>query len=238
MTLEAHFEVAFGREPMSADEPPTEAAEEAPAMTPVEDGLGDFWQDILDGRAVFYCDGAGPRGRYVVCRVLESARLGATLTRLETAVLVRVLGGEQQKAIAAELGIACSTASKWYTQAGEKLALEGGTVPLPLVIAAQSWAAGKTPPVAARRATIFHEGSQFVVLTVPTPNLASERLLTRAEREVAVALIEGQSRGAIAIRRSTSQQTVACQLRGIFSKLDIRGRCALIKHGLDAGWFR
>lgn len=206
-------------------------------MKPAADGLGDFWQDVLDGRNVFYCDGAGPRGRYVVCRVLESAGLGATLSRLETAVLVRVLGGDQQKAIAAELGIACSTASKWYTQAWEKLALEEGPIPLPLVIAAQSWAAGKTPRVAARRGTIFHQGSQFVVLTVPTPNLAGETLLTRAEREVAVSLVEGHSRGTIAVQRSTSQQTVACQLRGIFSKLDVRGRCALIKHGLDAGWF-
>jgi DNA-binding NarL/FixJ family response regulator len=238
MTLEAHFEVALGREPMSADEPASEAAEEAPTMTPAADDLADFWQDILDGRAAFYCDGAGPRGRYVVCRMLEGARIGAALTRLETAVLVRVLAGEQQKAIAMELGIACSTASKWYTQAWEKLALDGSAIPLPFIVAAQSWAAGKTPHVAARRGTIFHQDNRFLVVTIPTPNLEGERLLTRAEREVAVALIEGQSRGVIAIQRSTSQQTVACQLRGIFSKLDVRGRCALIKHGLDAGWFR
>jgi DNA-binding NarL/FixJ family response regulator len=238
MTLQADFGVALGQGRRSANEPLLEVDEEAAAVKPAADRLGDFWQDILDGRAVFYCDGAGPRGRYVVCRVLESTRLGGALSRLETAVLVRVLGGEQQKAIAVELGIACSTASKWYTQAWDKLALEQGPIPLPLVIAAQSWAAGATPPVSARRATLFHEGNEFVVLTVPTPNLAGERLLTRAEREVAVALIEGQSRGAIAVLRSTSQQTVACQLRGIFSKLDVRGRCALIKHGLDAGWFR
>jgi DNA-binding NarL/FixJ family response regulator len=207
-------------------------------MALAADELGDFWQDILDGRAVYYCDGAGPRGRYVVCRVLESARQGGTLNRMETAVLVRVLGGEQQKAIALELGIAFSTASKWYTQAWAKLSLEHGPVPLPLVIAAQSWGAGASPQVAARRLKLLHEGREFVVLTVPTPNLAGDRLLTPAEREVAVALIEGQSREAIALRRSTSEQTVACQLRGIYAKLDVRGRCALIRRGLDAGWFR
>ena len=207
-------------------------------MAPAAHDLGEFWQGLLDGRTVFFCDGAGPRGRYVVCRVLEGARLGGSLSRLETAVMVRVLGGEQQKAIALELGIACSTASKWYTQAWLKLSLEAGPVPLPLVIAAQSWAGGSTLAVAARKATIFHEGSQFAVFTVPTPNLASETLLTRAEREVAVALIEGQSRRTIAATRSTSEQTVACQLRGIFSKLDVRGRYALIKRGLEAGWFR
>jgi DNA-binding NarL/FixJ family response regulator len=207
-------------------------------MVPTADDLGDFWQGIVDGQLVYYCEGAGPRGRYVVCRVLDGGRVGGALRRLETAVLVRVLGGEQQKCVALELGIACSTASKWYTQALEKLQLDARPLPLPLIIAAQSWALGTPPPVAARRATLFHEGSPFVVLTIPTPNLAGETLLTRAEREVAVALIEGQSRGEIAVQRSTSEQTVACQIRGIFSKLDLRGRCALIKRGLGAGWFR
>jgi DNA-binding NarL/FixJ family response regulator len=207
-------------------------------MTPTATGLGDFWQCILDGRFVFYFEGTGPRGRYAVCRVLEGARPGDAPTRVETAVLVRVLSGEQQKAIALDLGMAYSTVSKRYTTAWNKLQLGTGLVPLPLVIAAQSWASGTPPSVAARMAMIHHEGSAFVVLTVPAPNLSAETLLTRAEREVAEALVGGQSRGSIAVRRNTSHQTVACQLRGIFSKLDVRGRCALIRRGLDAGWFR
>ena len=76
------------------------------------------------------------------------------------------------------------------------------------------------------------------MLTIRAPDASADPRLTRAEAEVAQALVEGQSRWEIAARRSTSTQTVACQLRGIFSKLQVGGRCALIKQALAAGWFR
>jgi DNA-binding NarL/FixJ family response regulator len=201
--------------------------------------LADLWQDILDTRLVLASEGTGPGGRYVRCRVAQGVpSRGSPLSRVETAVLIRVLDGEQQKAVAVDLGMACSTTSKWHTEALKKLRLNAGPIPLPLVVAAQTWASGKPPPVDARRETIFDEGSEFVVLTVRMPDASADPRLTRAEAEVAQALIEGQSRWEIAARRSTSTQTVACQLRGIFSKLRVGGRCALIKHGLAAGWFR
>jgi DNA-binding NarL/FixJ family response regulator len=238
MTLQAQFAVAVRREPTSShDKPLPLAAEETAAMAPLAGDPGDLWQHLIDGRLVYYYEGAGPRGRYVVCRVLDSTWTGP-LNRRETAVIARVLSGQQQKFVAHDLGIACSTASKWFTQAVEKLHLERGPLPLPIIVAAQCWASGAMPDLAARRATLFHDGSEFLVFSVPTPNLDGETLLTRAEREVAVALIEGQSRDGIALRRSTSSQTVACQLRGIFAKLDVKGRCDLIKRGLEEGWFR
>ena len=51
-------------------------------------------------------------------------------------------------------------------------------------------------------------------------------------------LIEGESRWEIAARRETSAQTVACQVRGIFSKWRLTGRYALIRRAVDLGWFR
>ena len=237
MTLQAQFAVAVRREPTCSHDPLTLAAEETAAVAPRAGDPGDLWQGLLDGRLVYYFEGAGPRGRYAVCRVLESTWTGP-LNRREMAVIARVLSGQQQKFVAHDLGIACSTASKWFTQAVEKLHLDGGPLPLPLIVAAQCWASGAMPNLSARLATLYHEGSPFLIFSVPTPNLDDETLLTRAEREVAVALIEGQSREGIALRRSTSSQTVACQLRGIFSKLDVKGRCDLIKRGLEEGWFR
>lgn len=237
MTLQAQFAVAVRREPTSSHDPLTLAAEETAAVAPRAGDPSDLWQGLLEGRLVYDCEGAGPRGRYAVCRVLDSTWTGP-LNRRETAVIARVLSGQQQKFVAHDLGIACSTASKWFTQAVEKLHLDGGPLPLPLIVAAQCWASGATPNLSARMATLYHEGSPFLIFGVPTPNLDDETLLTRAEREVAVALIEGQSREGIALRRSTSSQTVACQLRGIFSKLDVKGRCDLIKRGLEEGWFR
>ena len=237
MTLQAQFAVAVRREPTPLHDPLALAAEETVAVAPPAREPGDLWQDLLDGRVVYYCEGAGPLGRYAVCRVVDDV-WGGPLNRRETAVLARVLCGHQQKAVAADLGIACSTASKWFTQAVEKLHLDKAPLPLPLIVAAQCWASGETYDLGARTATLFHEESQFVVFSVSTPNLDGAALLTRAEREVAVALIEGRSRDAIARRRSTSSQTVACQLRGIFAKLDVKGRCDLIKRGLEDGWFR
>ncbi len=236
MTLQAQFAVAVRREPTPVRDPLSLAAEETVAVAPPAGDPGDLWRDLLDGRLVYYCEGAGPLGRYVVCRVVDGV-WGGPLNRRETAVLTRVLCGHQQKAVALDLGIACSTASKWFTQAVEKLHLEKAPLPLPLIVAAQCWASGETHDLTARTAMLFHEETRFVVFSVPMPKLDGETLLTRAEREVAVALIEGRSRDAIALRRSTSSQTVACQLRGIFAKLDVKGRCDLIKRGLEDGWF-
>ena len=239
MTLQMQLGSAPRREPRSARDTFSEVILEAAAMATPTGHLGALWRDVLDRRAIHCGEGTAPGCRYVLCRLAESASaIGGALNGFETDILVRVLGGEQQKAIAADLRIACSTASKWYTQALATLELDDAPIPLPLIIAAQSWASGTMPPVDARQATFVYDGSEFVVLTVPAPNLATETRLTPAEREVARALIEGRSRWEIAARRSTSTQTVACQFRGIFSKLQVGGRCSLIKRGLAAGWFQ
>ena len=160
------------------------------------------------------------------------------MTRVETDVLVRVLCGDQQKVIASDLKVACSTASKWYTRALTKMHLRGGPIPLPLVIAAQAWAAGEEPAVNARSATFEHDGARYFVLSVPKPAILDQGTLTPAECEVARLLAEGESRWDIATRRDTSAQTVACQIRGIFAKWRLTGRYALIRRAVALGWSR
>jgi DNA-binding CsgD family transcriptional regulator len=85
---------------------------------------------------------------------------------------------------------------------------------------------------------VTYEGSEFVLVSLPRADGSCEPLLTPAEREVAELLLEGRSRWEIAAHRSTSSQTVACQLRGIFGKLRVGGRCSLIKRAVETGWFR
>jgi DNA-binding NarL/FixJ family response regulator len=200
--------------------------------------LASVWQDVIEGRLAIHGEGRSSARKYVLLRtnVNSSAPRGA-LTRIETSVLVRVLCGEQQKLVAAELEIACSTASKWYTHALAKLRLGAGPLPLPLVIAAQGWASGHVPSVGARSAFFEFEGDEFLLLSVVNPRIAGETPLTQAEQEVATLLIEGGSRWEIATHRCTSAQTVACQLRGIFSKLRLTGRHALIARAVELGWF-
>jgi DNA-binding NarL/FixJ family response regulator len=199
------------------------------------DRLSGVWQELLEGHlSVAACGLSGSR-HLIVARRAAPPRL---LKRIEIAVLVRVLCGEQQKVIAPELGIACSTTSKWYTLALAKLNLEGAPIPLPLVLAAQSWASGNPPVIEARSAVFEHEGCECFLLSIPRPSVRGATCLTDAEQAVAKLLIEGSSRWDIAQLRSTSAQTVACQLRGIFAKLHITGRHALIGHAAALGWFR
>jgi DNA-binding NarL/FixJ family response regulator len=213
------------------------AAARADAHASPSRDLAGVWQELMEGRLTFCGEGGSARRRYVLVRANVDAReRRGALSRIETSVLVRVLCGEQQKLVAMELEIACSTASKWYTHALAKLRLGAGPFPLPLVIAAQSWASGVPSSAGARSASFEHGGDDFTLLSVPSPRLASETRLTHAEQEVARLLIEGGSRWEIAKHRCTSTQTVACQLRGIFSKLRLTGRHALIAQAVERGW--
>ncbi len=200
--------------------------------------LAAIWQNFIDGRLRFHSADRTPSRQIVLARTGNDAGgPWASLSRIETAIVVRVLCGEQQKLVAAEFGIACSTASKWFTNALEKLNLDRTIVPLPLVTAAQSWALGRTPAVCARSGSFDLAGGSFFFLSVSKPIVGLEPPLTQSEREIAQRLIEGDSRWDIAAQRATSTQTVACQFRAVFSKLGLSGRYALIRRAADLGWF-
>ncbi len=64
------------------------------------------------------------------------------------------------------------------------------------------------------------------VFTMAQPGLPDA--LTAIEREIAHAVIEGLSNEAIASARGRSRHTIANQLRGIYRKLGVTGRNALI----------
>jgi DNA-binding CsgD family transcriptional regulator len=95
---------------------------------------------------------------------------------------------------------------------------------------------GQTPLAAARSAIVRREGWPMVLLSVPKAKIGANGL-TPAEEEVTRLLVDGDSRWEIAAKRATSAQTVACQLRGIHSKLGVSGRYALIRRGVELGWF-
>jgi DNA-binding NarL/FixJ family response regulator len=197
-----------------------------------------LWKDLVVARAQFYCDWHGATRSYVVALTNGSGSgIRCPLTDSQTTVLLRVLCGEQQKFVASEMNIANSTASKRHGQALDILEINGRPAPLPLVIAAQH-AAGVIQVTWARRCVFEHEGGSFTVLSVPRPQAPPESTLTASERIIAVRFIEGGSRCEIARGRSTSEQTVSCQLRAIFAKLRLTGRFAAIMRAAELGWFR
>lgn len=199
--------------------------------------LADLWDAAVAGEATAFREWFGETRIYAVARMFD-ARTGARtpLRSGEAAVLTRVLCGQQQKAVALDLGIAFSTASKYCTDALEKVGLVGRPVPLPFILAAQAAAEGIE--VASAICSPFeYEGRSYAALSVPKPRIAGASVLTASERDVVLHLIEGCSREQIAVRRSTSAQTVACQLRAIFAKLALSGRQSAIRRGAELGWF-
>jgi DNA-binding NarL/FixJ family response regulator len=218
---ESRVDIAAGtREPPE----PRESSEPA--------DLAGIWRDLVEGKLRFEKALADEKRHYVLlARDSGAPRLNPN----ESAMLGRVFGGEQQKAVAYEEKIACSTASKWFTNGLKKLGLNRRSVPLPLVLAAQAAGNGVAAAVEARTHA-RRDGSARILLSVPKPAVGPTEL-TPTERLVATKLAEGESRWEIASARVKSAQTVACQLRGIYQKLDATGRYAVVQRGRELGWF-
>ena len=63
---------------------------------------------------------------------------------------------------------------------------------------------------------------------VGVPPLAFPSSLTAAERDVALRIVQGEGRAAIAAARGVSLPTVNKQMVSVFRKLNVRGRTELI----------
>jgi DNA-binding NarL/FixJ family response regulator len=164
-------------------------------------------------------------------------RSGQPLPRGDMRMLLRVLGGEQQKVVALELQVAVSTISSRYSRSLAKLGVARREVPVPLVLAAQC-STGAASHVSARMASFGHRGGHWLVVSVPKPATQQFTMLTHAQREVAASIIEGCSRFEIARHRGTSIHTTSRQVHSVFAALKLTGRYALIRRALELGCFR
>ena len=196
-----------------------------------------FWSSLIDCPAAYAGHGASPSRQYVLLRSRSAGERRLPLLPLEADILARIFGGLPGKVAAADLGVAPSTLSKWYSRGRAKLGLEGRTIPLPLVLAAQSWASTEPLRIDARQAFFEACGHSFTLLSTPRPQLDGCELLTASERDVVASFLEGDAPRGIAWRRQTSLQTVFCQLRSTFKKCKVSGRLALVRRGVDLGWF-
>jgi DNA-binding CsgD family transcriptional regulator len=71
---------------------------------------------------------------------------------------------------------------------------------------------------------------EYVVLSYPMPTYEWPQTFTRCEREVALAMLRGESSRAIAHARRTSARTVANQVAAILAKVGVasRAECAAV----------
>jgi DNA-binding NarL/FixJ family response regulator len=208
-----------------------ESAHPASDLTPLWDSF--LTRDLNLHAAFAYAD----RSYVIACTRPGPGVPPGPLGMTEKSVLARVICGEQQKYVAAELKIAPSTVSKWYSRALGKLNLSGQMIPLPLVIAAQAWTLRAAPPPGTRHAVFEYDGERAMLLSTRKPHVANETPLSPAEREVAAFLVEGVTRSEIARQRKTSAPTVSCQIRSIYAKYRLTGRYALIRRSVELGWF-
>ena len=210
------------------DQPPWLSALAAPESLTTSTALGNVWGDLVRGRLRPVREAITHDS---VCLVGQVIARPHGLTTDDAMLVVNVLCGEPRKAVASELGIAVSTATGRFLRALAKLELGDRNVPLPIVLAAQSWAGMARIP-SARVAWFDHEGSSCVAVSVPRPATAHLTSLTRGEQEVAQWLIEGLTRYEIADRRATSVHTVAGQFHSIFNALRVTGRYELIRRAV------
>jgi DNA-binding NarL/FixJ family response regulator len=222
-----------GPPPHDPNDPLWRAALKAAETSAPQHPLGPVWDDLTRGRLRPWCEATIGDRVHLIARLNRSH---PGLSHDDAAVLVRVLCGNQQKVIASDLGIATSTASGRYQRALNQLDLANRTLPLPLVLAAQSSAGIEGAP-SARTALFEQRGQLALIVSVPRPVTAHMIRLTPAEQEVAGCLIEGDSRIEIARRRATSVHTVARQCSSVFTALRIGGRCALIRCAAESGCF-
>jgi DNA-binding NarL/FixJ family response regulator len=86
-----------------------------------------------------------------------------------------------------------------------------------------------TPPPALRAATHRLRGTEYLVLSYETGSPELPDSLTRAQRELARAVMRGKSNPEIAAERGTSPRTVANQLQAVYDKLGVRSRLELVR---------
>lgn len=156
---------------------------------------------------------------------IELGRRPVVASPVALDVLERVLGGEAQKVVAADLGRAVATIAGYCAQALRGMSYEHNASRAPILLVMAATAARRARAPEAKRERVLDDGSWLVSVVVPGNDLA--RSLSPGEWAVARAAIEGKSHAQIARARGTSPRTVANQLASIFGKTGIYGCPAL-----------
>lgn len=177
------------------------------------------WQALVAGRYTLVGRFDSDGRRYVLAYDNgPSIRDPRGLSALEASVANLARHGHAQKLIAYELGLTVGTVGGIVARVYRKLGVESRAELIDRLM---------VPTTVARAADADSDG-ELLLFTLPAGALDAQlALLTRAERDVALAASEGKANDAIARSRGTSVRTVEEQLGVVMRKLDVRSRAEL-----------
>lgn len=174
------------------------------------------WNELTGGGYVLLDHVDTDQRRYVVAYKLGSSmrRRAHGLNERERTVLERILLGARNKTIASELGISSAHVSGLSQRALDKLGVRT--------------AAELAGVLRARASLVLGEldvgGEPLIALGYRDRTADALASLTRTERQIARAVLDGQSQREIALERGVSERTIASQVASIYRKLGISGR--------------
>jgi DNA-binding NarL/FixJ family response regulator len=187
--------------------------------------LAEAWDDLISGRARIVAAYATRRRHFLELVDCGSDR-SCPLDSRSIAVLDLILFGTQQKVIAADTKRAASTVSSTAQRAMHALGLECqvSRFPILLKVMHRSWHVRR--PIRAR------EGQNLGtprIINIFRADACLQHRLSPSEYEVARDLVDGLRQEQIALRRRTSQRTIANQVANVYQKLRVSGRNELME---------
>jgi DNA-binding CsgD family transcriptional regulator len=195
------------------------------------------WQSFMAGRLTVI-DRFEQAGRHVVLAVGD-VPAAPRLTRRETEALTHAARGHDDKRIAYELGLQPSTVASLLTRAARKLGVDNRMALIRRFLAdararrSEAPIAGEAqgaPPHGLRSGWLALDGQRVLVLSFPVVAEVTEACapplpqLSAAERAVALMLLAGHRRAAIAQLRGAAIGTVNKQVECVYRKLGVGSR--------------
>jgi DNA-binding NarL/FixJ family response regulator len=180
-----------------------------------------LWRDLRAQRLAVVASAERGGEHFLLLRACGPVH--GSLTRREHEVATLAAAGHANKAIAYELGITISTVSVYLMKASRKL---GAASRVELIhawqVASRAQRVAARIPAGARGWEVEREGAIVVAYPAESGDLPAD--LTAAQREVAAALLDGQSNAEIALARGRSARTIANQVASIFRRLGVASR--------------
>lgn len=202
----------------------------ARATSALGPSLRAIWRDLVRGGFLVTATDATPD-----CATLWLQEREPT-PRLERAAgaFDRVVGGDAQKVVAIELGLAPSTVAAGLRSVLEGMGVSHTPSRMPLAIPLLHHARARPELAAMQFAPSCPGGGSGVVIRLRRCEWAIASKLSPIEYQVAQLLLNGHCHREIADLRSTSTRTIANQVSSVYGKLRLNGRFALLRHAVEA----